>query len=112
MNQINVIHPYKHEGQWVFTDSFRGLIQEPFVSGMDNIIDEMVKGMENPEDGFNLLFSANMFPDFTVTLSRLHEDHGGYWYECPELNMIGWLCPAMFKYFDQAPVNIYAKVKE
>ena len=25
--------------------------------------------------------------------------------------MEGWLCPALFKYFDQAPERIYAQVK-
>jgi hypothetical protein len=41
MNSINVIHPYKHEGMWVFDDERVGLIQAPFVAGADRIIDEM-----------------------------------------------------------------------
>ena len=39
MNAIIVIHPYKYEGMWVFDDSKVGLVQEPFVSGADTIID-------------------------------------------------------------------------
>ena len=29
----------------------------------------------------------------------------------PALDLEGWLCPALFKYFDQAPERIYAQVK-
>jgi hypothetical protein len=42
MNSIMVIHPYKSHGMWVFDDRQTGLIQEPFVSGADKIIDRMV----------------------------------------------------------------------
>jgi hypothetical protein len=28
-----------------------------------------------------------------------------------DLDMEGWLCPALFRYFDQAPKQLYAQVK-
>jgi hypothetical protein len=34
---------------------------------------------------------------------------GGNWYYSRELCIEGWLCPALFKYFDVAPQTIYAK---
>jgi hypothetical protein len=37
MNAIHAIHPYRHEGLWVFDDETAGLRQEPFVSGADGI---------------------------------------------------------------------------
>ena len=42
MNAIGVIAPYKYEGQWVFDDPAVGLVREPFVSGIDKMIDKLV----------------------------------------------------------------------
>ena len=42
----------------------------------------------------------------------IREDSGGNWYECPQLQMEGWLCPAMFKYFRDAPKTIYFKAEK
>ena len=42
MNSIVAIHPYMYQGLWVFDDPAVGLVQEPFVSGADDIIDRMV----------------------------------------------------------------------
>ena len=62
MNAIIAIHPYKYEGLWVFDDAKVGLVQEPFVSGADEIIDRMVQGITDAANGFTLLFSATPFP--------------------------------------------------
>ncbi|MGH7971928.1 MAG: DUF6717 family protein [Limisphaerales bacterium] len=35
----------------------------------------------------------------------------GNWYFSPEFKIEGWLCPALFKYFDQAPTEIYVKAE-
>lgn len=35
----------------------------------------------------------------------------GMWYFAPSLDMEGWLCPALFKYFDEAPTKLYAQFK-
>jgi hypothetical protein len=44
-------------------------------------------------------------------LSR--EEYGGAWYRCrdPLPDMEGWLCPALFKYFEKTPKEIYAKAE-
>jgi hypothetical protein len=62
VNTLVAIYPYKYQGLWVFDDSRVGLVQEPFISGVDLIID-----------------------------------------------IEGWLCPALFKYFTSAPPTIFAK---
>ena len=38
MNAIRAIHPYRHEGHWVFDDEAVGPQQEPFVSRADGIL--------------------------------------------------------------------------
>ena len=111
MNAITAIHPYKDEGLWVFDDANVGLVREPFVSGADEIIERMVQGIPDAARGFTLLFSAGPFPGHQATLERREEHHGGHWYHSRELGIDGWLCPALFRYFDAAPERIYAQFK-
>ena len=112
MNSINAIHPYKYEGLWVFDDEKVELIQEPFVSGADIIIETMVQTIHNANDGFTLIFSASPFPGHQVKFDWVREESGGNWYYMKELDLEGWLCPALLKYFEEAPQNIYAQFKE
>ncbi|HAH49402.1 MAG TPA: hypothetical protein DCM07_32110, partial [Planctomycetaceae bacterium] len=57
-NAIMVIAPYRHQGTWVFDDSSAGLVQEPFVAGVPEMIDVIVKDIPDADAGFRLLFSA------------------------------------------------------
>lgn len=111
MNSILVIHPYKYEGIWVFDDARVGLLQEPFVSGADTIIDRMVEGIPTATSGVTILFSASPFPSSQHEFVWRREESGGNWYFSPQFGIEGWLCPALLKYFDQAPERIFAQVK-
>jgi len=111
-NAIMVIYPYKHQGVWVFDDEIVGLVQEPFVSGADEIIEKMVAEIPDAENGFILFFSASPFPGYQFVFEWRHrEEYGGNWYYSKDIDMEGWLCPALFKYFDNAPEKIYAQSK-
>jgi len=103
--------PYKHLGSWVFDDERAGLVQEPFVAGADVLIDRALaaKGIDGSR-GFRLTFSAGQFPgyDHRFTLSRAGE--GDNWYASEDFQLEGWLCPALFRYFTQAPQALYAKL--
>ena len=112
MNSIRVIHPYKHEGVWVFDDEKVGLIQEPFVAGADDIIEKLVANIPYAENGFNLIFSDVPFPGHQAEFEWIREEAGGNWYAIKELGMEGWLCPAMFKYFNTTPNKIYTQFKQ
>ncbi len=35
----------------------------------------------------------------------------GNWYYSPDLDMEGWLCPALLKCFDKAPRELFVQVK-
>jgi len=111
MNAILVIHPYKYEGMWVFDDARVGLVQEPFVSGADKIIDRMVEHIPNAAKGVTILFSATRFPGYQYEFAWRREEFGGNWYFAPDYQMEGWLCPALFKYFQTAPDRIFVQVK-
>ncbi len=110
-NALNVIYPYRYEGMWVFDDEKAGLDKEPLVEGTDTLIDRAlaIKGLENPEDGFRLIFSAGQFPNYDVKVRWVREGDGGNWYKSEQFEMEGWLCPALLKYFDEAPKEIYAR---
>ena len=113
-NALNVIIPYKYEGMWVFDDADAGLDKEPFVEGADVIIDRALeaKGVTNADSGFRLLFSAGEFPGYDVKFTWLRAADGGNYYAAEGSNLEGWLCPALFKYFDEAPKEIYARFEE
>lgn len=111
MNSIFVIAPYQWEGMWVFDDLRVGLHREPFVSGADLMIDQLVAGLPNAKQGFRLLFSASPFPGWMVRLQWQREELGGNWYYSPQFGMEGWLCPALFKYFAEAPAQIFVKAE-
>jgi hypothetical protein len=111
MNSIIAIHPYKFEGLWVFDDPTVGLVQEPFVSGADTIIDRGVNNIPDAESGFTLLFSAQPFPGFQIEFTWRRAELSGNSYYCPALDMEGWLCPALLKYFDAPPPKIYAQFR-
>jgi hypothetical protein len=111
MNSIFVIAPYRWEGMWVFDDPRVGLHREPFVSGADTMIDLLVADLPGAERGFRLLFSAAPFPGCTTKLEWRREEFGGNWYYSPQFGMEGWLCPALFKYFAEAPAQIFVKAE-
>lgn len=110
MNSLFAIAPYRFEGLWVFDDSDVGLVKEPFVNGADRILDVLTQNMPDADKGFRLLFSSKPFPGYTARFVWSRSEYGGNWYFWPEKEMEGWLCPALFKYFEQAPANLYVKV--
>ena len=111
-NQIMASAPYWLEEieTWVFDDAVAELVQEPFVSGVPEMIDDLVADIADARQGFRLLFSASAFPGFQRRLTRQCEEHGG-WYRADEPDLEGWLCPALFRYFDQAPEEIFVKAE-
>jgi len=110
-NILTVIEPYWYLDTWVFDDETVGLDKEPFVQGIPEMIDELVKNIPNARSGFKLVFSLMPFPDYQIELVRIREEYGGYWYRAKNKSVEGWLCPALFRYFDTAPETIYIKAE-
>lgn len=111
------------DGGWAFDDEAVGLIREPFVAGMPEIITSIYKEAHGqdpllpptvnstPEEYLVLTFSSHRFPGHSHAFSREHEEAGGWWYRHVESDNSGWLCPAMFKYFEEAPEFIYLNAR-
>jgi hypothetical protein len=127
MPQAMTIYPYLLGGTcWVFDDERTGLKEEAFVLGMTEMISRLVqtKVIPNATKGFALSFAAEPFghdvelnwvsPDQVANLSNnawAAIPEMGNWYrgEVAGQEMIGWLCPALFLYFNEAPKKIYVK---
>ena len=113
MNALRVINPYKHLEMWVFDDESTGLVREPFVAGADLIIERVVTGngpieaILDAEEGFRLVFGDEPFPGWQVSLEYRRPEYNGNWYYCPELDMEGWLCPALYHYYRCPPERLY-----
>jgi hypothetical protein len=110
-NSLYVLCPYKHQGSWVFDDERVGLLREPFVLGIDEMIDHLVAEISSAEKGFRLIFSPQPFPRYAAKLEWRREEAGGNWYFSRTFGIEGWLCPALFKYFDVAPKEFYARAE-
>jgi hypothetical protein len=102
MNTINVIAPYKYLGMWVFDDPRVGLVQEPFVSGADSMIDRVVADIPDAD---------TPFPGHQYRLDWRRGESGGNWYYAEALDMEGWLCPALLRYFEEPPRQLYVQTK-
>ena len=113
-NAIQAIMPYRKYGTWIFDDPDVGLVREPFVLGIPEMIDVMVKNIPNADKGFRMCFSAirpaKIEGVHHVKLMALEE--GGGWYRDVETRMGGWLCPATINYFPFFPKNLFIWAEE
>ncbi len=110
-NSILVIKPYRADGTWVFDDASAGLVKEPFVAGVPEMIDVLSQDIPDADEGFRLLFSAQPFPGHQKKLTWLRGDQGGNYYSLDDPPMEGWICPALFKYYEKAPAHLYVKAE-
>ena len=107
-----VIAPYWYSGTWVFDDEAAGLKMEPFIQGIPDMINDLVKNIPDASRGFRLLFSASRFPGYQVELEWVREEYEGNWYRIKGQTQEGWLCPSMFKYFEVTPKSIFVKAEK
>jgi uncharacterized protein DUF6717 len=108
-NAINVIAPYRANGTWVFDDERYGLVREPFVAGVPEMIDALVADIPRATQGFRLTFSANPFPTYQKKLVWLRGGTQGNYYRLDDPPMEGWICPALFRYYEKPPAELYVR---
>ena len=106
MNRINIIYPYRYHNWWVFDDYSRDLDKEPFVAGAETLLDILV-GEKATE--CCIIFSKDEFSgsEFSVKLRYKWLGGGNYLFKKDGYKHKLWLCPALLKYFDKIPKNIY-----
>lgn len=105
-NAIMFLELYKTGNVWLFDDLKRNIIAEPFVAGMNEIIDAHV-GKKTTL--CQATFSANPFPQAN-TLVLIDGENMGGWYRDTATSMEGWLCPVVKVYFGGVPEKIYYSI--
>ena len=110
-NALLVIEPYRDGKMWRFDEPRLHLKGEPFVQGIPEMINVLVKDVPGAEKSVRLIFSQQAFPGAEFRLDRVREQDGGNWYYNEKYQMEGWLCPALFKFFPRAPEHLYVKVE-
>lgn len=110
-NALIVIAPYRHAGTWVFDDPAAHLVREPFVAGVPEMIDVLVRDIPGATNGFRMIFSAKPFPGYQKKLAWLRGDMGGNYYKMDQPPLEGWICPALFRYYQTAPKELYVKAE-
>ena len=108
MNALMQILAYRHNGGRSFDDASVGLVAEPFVAGIPEMID-ILAAQVGATDRIILTFAPTEFPGQMYRLDRTREEFGGNWYRWEAQQLDGWLCPALFHYFDTAPEVIYIR---
>jgi hypothetical protein len=111
MNELMILKPYKYQGTWVFDDPARGLEKEPFIKGITEMIDVLVANIPNAGHKFRLYFACIPFVG-AIKLDWDGEEDGGNWYYSEQFDMCGWLCPALYKYFTDAPEELYVRAEQ
>ena len=129
------------EDVWVFDDKQHGLKAEAFVLGMSEMITRVVEEKDLPgaDQGFKMTFSDQPFDGADICVEWVEEGNleyesvettktwwggkkkkvkknviPGNWYAGDVYGevMVGWLCPALFEYFDNAPKKIYVGAEQ
>jgi hypothetical protein len=102
---------YKDERfRWVFDDAEFNLSQEPFVEGMDDVIDFITKDIPNANEGVIIHFQDGVGSDeypfvvLTHATSRRHPKLGqSNYYYCEQLDKKVWICNNMYRYTNDTP---------
>jgi hypothetical protein len=110
-NSLMVVVPYRYGGTWVFDDPATGLKREPFVAGVPEMIDYLVRDIPGATNGFRMVFSTEQFPGYQRRLTWLRPEGGGNYYRMDDPPLEGWLCPALFRYYREAPKQLYVKAE-
>jgi hypothetical protein len=98
-------------GVWAFDDPAKNLTREPFVAGADTLCEALAALVGNT-DAVTLVFSQFKFPSHQLVLDWLRPDGGGNLYIVKSMAHQVWLCPALLKYFDKPPRQIYVEAKK
>ena len=110
MNALYAIQPYRDHGVWVFDDQARGLLAEPLVAGIPQLLElALTEAGLNPGLPFTVLFSDHPFPSHQFALTYEFDEAGGAWYKRGK--QTGWLCAALYKYFDHPPDSLYVRLQ-
>lgn len=118
VNGVRVIACYRTRSSWCFDDPSVGLFHEPFVYGTENLIDYILgnNGKKNKIKEAIIQFSDKPFDGHMYVLNWVSKGGSGEKlgynsYSFQSTDMIAWLCPQLYKYFNQAPEKLYVSIQ-
>jgi hypothetical protein len=128
---VDIIRPYSLSGRWVFEKDTRtydfapaqvvDAMLDPVIVGADKLISVgcRLKGIEEPEKGFFVLFSTNYFPNADVKLIFVESKFDGWVYSVEALNLKGvpanqyaWVCSYLKLQYSNPPENIFLRIEK
>ncbi len=98
------------DGLWIYDDAKFGVKDQPFVFGIDLILEKMVGRIENIDGQLNLIFSSIPFPGSEYCLDFVREETEGFIYRWEKHNLQGWFSPSLRNYFLEPPPQIYLQL--
>jgi len=103
---------YKQNNTWLFDDPGKAVCNEPFVEGSSEILSELQNQLGLSGNTLTIEFSDAPFEGHQHVLQWKNSRDAGTWnlYYSEELQMEGWLCPVLLKYFDDAPKKLFLKI--
>ena len=106
------VFAHHSHGMWVFSDADHEINSEPFVDGMDVILDHVSGRIPRTVDSvasvwFSFSDLALFDADDSYVLVREEPMQGGYYYRLEGTDLRGWICPVALKYFPTHPERIY-----
>lgn len=126
----NVIKPYQINDRWVFRYGNRSydlapagimdFVLSPLAIGIDKLLLTgcRLKKIQEPEKGFNCIFSVKEFPLVDVKLQFEEIKANGWIYSVHEVNLQGvmkgqkaWICSYLQLYFAKPPETIFIKLE-
>ena len=110
-DSVLIIEPYKINDRWYFDDPKTKLYREPFAGNIGLMFEDVASGIPDATNGFRLYFSSKEFPDYTMKLKWTRSKNKGNFYYSKKLNIEGWLCPALLKYYKTPPAYLYGKAE-
>lgn len=111
---IKTLHLYNQDGTWLFDDADKQVYEEPFVEGSSEIISEIQTQLGYSGDFLSITFSDDPFDGCQYRLQWKDSRESGTWnlYYSEELQMEGWLCPVLLKYFEKVPERLYVSAQK
>ena len=109
---METLHLYNRNGTWFFDDAEKDVHEEPFVEGSSEIISEFQAQLGYSGDRLTLTFSDAPYDGHEHVLEWKDSREERTWnqYYCENLNMFGWLCPVLLKYFTKAPKKLFVSL--
>lgn len=100
------ISPYRTVDGWVFDDTERAIMAEPLILGAHHLCDYLAEGAGR----FTANFSADPPGEDSITLMQFDPVEKESWYYSKKFNIVVYLCPVLFEYFEMPPRAIYYTV--